>query len=88
MIRNKRQKIKIGDIITFQKEPELKITMKVRVIGLIRYNTFEQLIDDFDIKILADKSMTKQELLDVLGEFYTHEQQEQYGVIGIRIDKI
>ena len=37
----KRQKINIGDIIVFQKEPELDITMNVRVVGLLRYNTFE-----------------------------------------------
>lgn len=47
--------------------------MKVEVIGLLRYNTFEELFEDFDIKILADKSMTKQELLNVLEEFYTPE---------------
>ena len=67
----KRQKIAIGDTIIFQKEPELETTMKVKVIGLLRYNTFEELFEDFDIEIMADKSMTKQELLNVLEEFYT-----------------
>ena len=84
----KRQKINIGDTIIFQKEPELEITMKVKVIGLLRYNTFEELFEDFDIEMLADKSMTKQELLNVLEEFYTPEKQKQYGVVGIRIEKI
>lgn len=84
----KRQKINIGDIIIFEKEPELEITMKVKVIGLLRYNTFEELFEDFNIEMLADKSMTKQELLNVLEEFYTPEKQNQYGVVGIRIKKI
>ena len=84
----KRQKINIGDIIIFQEEPELEITMKVKVIGLLRYNTFEELFEDFDIEILADKSMTKQELLNTLEKFYTPEKQKQYGVLGIRILKI
>ncbi len=84
----KRQKINIGDTIIFQKEPELEITMKVKVIGLYRYNTFEELFEDFDIKMLSDISMTKQELLNVLEEFYTPEKQKQYGVVGIRIEKI
>ena len=44
----KRQKIAIGDTIIFQKEPELETTMKVKVIGLLRYNTFEELYKDFD----------------------------------------
>lgn len=84
----KRQKINIGDTIIFQKEPDLNTTMKVEVIGLLRYNTFEDLLEDFDIEIIADKSMTKQELLDVLEEFYTPEKQKQYGILGIRIKKI
>ena len=84
----KRQKINVGDTIIFQKEPDLEITMKVKVIGLLIYNSFEELFNDFDIEMMADKSMTKQELLNVLEEFYTHEKQEQYGVVGIRIEKI
>ena len=78
----KRQKINIGDTIIFQKEPELEITMKVKVIGLLRYNTFEELFEDFDIEMLADKSMTKQELLNVLEEFYTPEKQKQYVIFA------
>jgi ASC-1-like (ASCH) protein len=84
----KRKKIDIGDTIIFEKEPELETTMKVKVVGLLRYNTFEELFNDFDIEIMADKSMTKKELLNVLEEFYTPEKQKQYGVIGIRIEKI
>lgn len=38
--------------------------------------------------MLADNSMTKLELLNVLQEFYTSEKQRQYGVIGICIEKI
>ena len=84
----KRQKINIGDTIIFQKEPELEIIMKVKVIGILRYNTFKDLFEDFDIEMLADRSMSKQELLNVLEEFYTPEKQEQYGVVGIRIEII
>ena len=84
----KRQKIAIGDTIIFFLLSELEITMKVRVIGLLRYNTFEELFKDFGIEIMADKSMTKQELLNVLEEFYTPEKQKKYGILGIRIEKI
>lgn len=44
------------------------------------------MFNDFDISILSDKSMTKNELIAVLEEFYTKEKQEQYGVLGIRIE--
>ena len=41
---------------------------------------------DFDISVLSDKSMTKDELISALEKFYTKEKQEQYGVLGIRIE--
>lgn len=83
----KRSIINLGDEIEFLKEPELTEKMKVKVIGLLRYNTFTDLFNDFNIDDLADTSMTKEELLNVLQEFYTTEKQNQYGVLGIRIEK-
>lgn len=83
----KRQKINIGDTIVFRKEPELVDQIEVKVIGLLRYDSFENLIKDFDVSIMADKSMTKNELLDLLEKFYTPEEQKKYGVLGIRIKK-
>lgn len=84
----KRSQIKIGDTIKFLKEPELKESFNVKVIGLLSYNSFKEMFEDFDISILSDKSMTKEELISVLEEFYTKEKQEQYGVLGIRIELI
>ena len=79
----KRQQIQLGDIIEFAKSEDDKF--KAEVIGLLRYNSFNDLFEDFDISILADKSMAKQELLDVLSEFYTPKKQAEYGVLGIRL---
>ena len=82
----KRQSIQLGDIIEFAKSDDEKF--KAKVVGLLRYNSFANLFEDFDISILADSSMTKQELLEVLGEFYSEEKQAEFGVIGIRIKLI
>ena len=79
----KRQQIKIDDLIEFSNEKD-KFTAKV--IGLLKYKDFKTLFNDFEIEILADKTMTKEELLDVLGEFYTPEKQERFGVLGIRVE--
>lgn len=84
----KRQQIKIGDTIKFFKVDDLDESFDVKVIGLLRYNNFEDLLKDFDISILSDKSMTKEELIDVFEQFYTKDMQEQYGVLGIRIELI
>lgn len=84
----KRRAINLGDEIEFLKLPDLNDKLKVKVCGLLRYNSFSNLFKDFDINILADKSMSKEQLLDVLQEFYTPEEQKKYGVLGIRIEKI
>ena len=84
----KRQKINIGDIIIFKKEPELNESFKVKVVGLLRYENFEGLFEDFGVDRLADKSMKKSELLEELEKFYTKEKQKEYGVLGIRIEKV
>ena len=81
----KRSLIKIGDTITFYKEPELVESFDATVVDLFRYDSFEDMFKDFDISLLADKSMTKDELIDVLEEFYTKEKQAEYGVLGIKI---
>ena len=82
----KRQQIKIGDTIIFcNKQGE---TFSAKVKDLFRNNSFEELFEDFEIDILADKSMTKAELLQVLDEFYTPEKQAEFGVLGILIELI
>ncbi len=82
----KRRQIQLGDIIEFSKSED--DIFRAEVIGLLRYNTFEDLFEDFDISILADSSMTKGELMDALSEFYTPEKQAKYGVVGIRLKLI
>ena len=84
----KRSKINLEDEIEFLKLPDLEDKLKVKVCGLLRYSSFSDLFKDFDINILADKSMSKEELLNVLQEFYTQEEQEKYGVLGIRINPL
>ena len=79
----KRQKIRLGNEIEFSKSETEKF--KAKVVGLIRYQSFEDLFKDFPIEILADKTMTKDELLGILSEFCTKEKQQEFGVIGIRI---
>ena len=81
----KRSQINLGDKIKFLKESDLENSFEGEVIGLLRYNSFEEMFEDYSISILADKSMTKDELIKVLEEFYSKEKQQKYGVLGIRI---
>lgn len=80
----KRQRIRLGDIIEFT-NPDGEMLV-VKVVGLLRYESFEKIFRDFDISMLADVSMTKQELLEVLNGFYPLEKQNEMGVVGIRVE--
>ena len=84
----KRQQIQIGDTIQFGRVPDLQPTLTVKVIELLHYPTFADLVADYDITELADRTMTKAQLLADLNQFYSAADQARYGVVGIRIQPL
>lgn len=86
LLDEKRSQIKVGDIIDFNKGIERTEHLKTKVVDLIKYNTFEELMNDYDVELLADKSVTKKELLEELEKYYSKEKQKEYGVVGIKIE--
>lgn len=82
----KRRKIKPGDEIEFAKSEADKFMTKVTALYL--YRNFAELVADFSIELLADKSMTKEELLLALDEFYGQDEQEEFGVVGVKLELI
>ena len=84
----KRQLIKIGDIIKFIEESNSNNFFLVKVIGILKYKSFNDLINDFDMKYFFDKDTSKEELLKNLNEFYSEEKQKKYNAVGIKILKI
>ena len=81
----KRKNIKIGDEIIFQKEPELKEELSTLIVNLTVKRNFKELIDNLNVSEYADKGESKEEFLNDLYKFYTKEQEEKYGVVGIQI---
>ena len=79
----KRRGIMVGDLITFSCDGE---SVKVRVTDLILRDTFEEIIKEKPMSKLADESVTKDELLSDLAEFYSMERQREYGVVGIEFE--
>ena len=84
----KRKQIKIGDTIRFFKEPDLKEFFDTKVIDLLKYDSFDEMVNELEMEILADKNMTKEELINTLEVFYTKEKQEELGVLCIKIELI
>ena len=84
----KRQDLEINDIIIFEKLSENIEYLNTKVKNIYKYKKFDDLVSDFDIELIADKSVTKDELLKTLNEIYTIEEQNKYGVLAIEIELI
>ena len=76
----KRQQIKIGDQIEFLKLPDLQEKLLVDVIELYRENTFENLFR----KLYTDEDEINRKTKS-MEQYYSHEKEKEYGVLGIKI---
>lgn len=78
---DKRQLIKIGDIIEFtnRESPDQKVLVKV--IDLLRYETFRDLFSDNNPAKFGGESV--EWLESQIKEFYSLDEQKQNGVVGI-----
>ena len=80
----KRQIINLWDIIEFaNQENDQDEIIKEEVLWLLRYNSFTDITNDFDASIFGDRS--KDELLDLLYQFYSKEDEKKYWILWIRI---
>lgn len=84
----KRRKMKVGDEIVFLKRPLENEKIVTKIIGLKIYNNFFDLVKDYEIERLYLNTFTKEEFVDLLGRFYSIEEQEKYGVVAIEFEKV
>ena len=82
----KRQKIKVGDLIEFTN----RVTdekMLVRVVDLIKFNSFSDLYKNFSKVSMGYREDEEANPSD-MELYYSLEEQEKYGVLAIKIEKI
>lgn len=77
----KRQTIQIGDTVIFTNRENTDKTVSVKVIGLLRYETFHDLFSHNDPAKFGGESV--EWLKNHINKFYSVKQQKQDGVIGI-----
>lgn len=80
----KRKLINIGDIIEFE-HLDTKEILKVEVINLYKFNTFEDLFNSFNHKRFGLKDNDEAIIMD---NFYTKEEQEKYDALAIEVKLI
>ena len=76
----KRQQVKVGDQIEFSKLPDLQEKLLVDVVELYREDSFEKLF-----KKLGSTEEDARENAQRMHEFYSTEEENKYGVLGIKI---
>ncbi len=79
----KRQQIALGDEIEFSENDHPEHTAKTRVIGLLRYQTFKDLFADHDPALFGGEN--REFLLNQIKQFYSDEDEQKYGVVGVRL---
>mgnify|MGYP000694740458 FL=1 len=82
----KRKLLTVGDYIEFTN----RVTdekLLVEVIDLFKYNSFEELYKHFN-KIEMGYSINEEANPKDMENYYSKEEQEKYGVLGIKIKKL
>ena len=80
----KRKEIDLGDEIVFLKEPDHAESVTAKVVGLVRYTSFSDLLDDFAPDIYLGHT-NKEDAMSGVSRFYSEADQLKNGVLGIRI---
>ncbi|MEK7639615.1 MAG: ASCH domain-containing protein [Patescibacteria group bacterium] len=80
----KRQQINIGDRIKFICNDNQAESIITRTKALYRYQSFNDLFSDFPPEYFGGSS--KKSLIEEVRKFYPIEEEQQYGVIGIKLE--
>ena len=82
----KRKTIALDDEIEFSENERPENIVITRVVGLLHYQSFEELFEDNDPALFGEKN--REFLLTQIKQFYSDEDEQKYGVVGICLQKI
>lgn len=80
----KRQQINVGDRIKFICNDNQAESITAKIKTLYRYQSFNDLFSDFPPEYFGGSS--KESLIEEVRKFYSVEKEQQYGVIGIKLE--
>lgn len=82
----KRSRIEIGDSIVFTLLPDAKESIRTKVVGLLKYDSFEELFSNMDLAEWNAKDWTIGQAIDCCHGYYSIEDEKKHGVLGIRLE--
>jgi ASC-1-like (ASCH) protein len=80
----KRQQINIGDCVEFVQNDGSNKKTSAKVKALYRYSSFDDLFSDFPPEFFG--GVSKEMLIEEIKNFYSVEEEQRYGVVGIKIE--
>ena len=83
----KRRKVELGDVIIFKKLNS-KEEIKVRVKGLLRFQSFRDLFLFVPKEYLANEYLSLSEQIERMRKYYSEEKERKYGVLAIWFEVI
>jgi|GEM_PF-367442 len=83
---DKRQLIEVGDELVFTSRENPRMQVRARVTNLLKAQSFQELFASAEPQKFGKDS--SDELLKQIEEFYTPEDQQKYGVVGIEFVRI
>ena len=84
----KRQQLRVGDIITILKRPDEIDTLQVKVTGLHTFSNFTELANNYTIEQLYSPNYTKKQYLALFPQFYSDEEITKYGAVAIEFELV
>ena len=82
----KRKQLNVGDTLVFLRRPLEEEKIFAKVTKLVRYKTFEELVEHYEMKRLYLDGYTKEMYLNEMSRFYTMEEQLIDGVLAIHFE--
>lgn len=79
----KRRKLSVGDTLIFLKRPDEVESLERKVKALEYYDSFEELVEHYDMERIYLKEYTKEYYLMEMRRFYTEEEEKEWGVVAI-----
>ena len=80
---DKRKQLKVGDTLIFLRRPLEEDKIVAKVTDLVRYKSFSELVEHYEMKRLYLDGYTKEMYLNEMSRFYAEEEQAVDGVLAI-----
>jgi len=84
----KRQKLNVGDILTFTCRGNLDEKIVTKVISIQYYKDFEEMIMFEPKKDIGFPMKSMEEILAIYNDIYSKDEQSLYNVVAIRFERI